>query len=1190
MNRDLRRLSHVALTIAALLILASTILAQDYRGRIQGLVTDQSQAAIPNVTVTLHNVNTGINTVRQTSDTGLYLFDLIDPGTYTVTIEAAGFSRFIQENIVVQTRGDITVNATLKPGTVQESITVAESPVDVQFNTSNQDLTIDSTMARETPRYDRNPFKLTLLAPEAINTRGEVRPFESWSGNSVDLGGQTNLKNDLQIDGSPVGMGHKYSYPPNMDAVQEVIVSQNSVDAESGHSAGGIITMTTKAGTNQWHGDAFYLGRYPWLNAESDRTIFSKSATRQSIIGGTLGNPIKKNKIFNFFSIENWKLDSPANYVTTLPTSLEQQGDFSQSYGLQNGKSVLRTIFDPFSTVIGANGTVTRMPFSGNKIPQNRWDPVAASFMKDFWPANNPGDNITGVNNFKFGYIDAWNYYNIGDRADWNINDKWKLFGRWGRYHTTDIYSNPTPNKSPLYVPTGSLRNANQVAGDAIWAVSARTVVDFHGDWHNVVDAYVSPSLGSNGNAQFWPNNSWYEPYQVNSPGVPIYFPSINIGGNVFGGRGFYWDQRPKGEAFNGKISHQHGSHYLKAGFEYRRSWGPVYVSNTTQFIFNTALTANTYSQPNTAIYGDQWASFLLGALGPDENGGTSNLTEVVGGGVPNPITNFYGIYFQDDWKVNSRLTLNLGLREEYESAWHDSSHLLSQAMNLSAPVSEMQNNPPQFPAQALDLVGGSSFYHLTGAWQFTNGGHPGMWDPPKLALAPRVGLAYRINDKTAFRFGYARYVTPSEFNFTAAPISGFEDINFLEPPFFGMTGYQFVAPLASGIPQATLSNPFSSANPLLPNFGPVAGKALGTNIGRGGENLLWYPQNFQKSHNDRFNFNIQRQLPGGFVASFTYFLNIGHQHYIKELNAVNPSILQKFASNYSALSAAVANPFYHYLNTTTINGPYYNQATLPLSSLLVPYPQYGPLYEIGACCSGEHYHQVQFKGQRAFSKGFNFLFTYVYTRESSQINNFNDMTYYNNTFQWQDSNQPRHRMNIAGTYEFPFGKGRTYLSGASRALDAIVGGWKITPVFQYISGDFPQFGNLIVTGNPCVSSPSPGRWFNTSAFQPIPANTYALRTNPIQYDCLTGPRFWEVDASLAKEFHLTEKFRAELKMTAYNTLNNLNRGDPDTNVYDANFGTALYQGSPTGNFGSQTATSAYNSGRQVELSFKILW
>jgi len=1164
-------------------LFASSLLAQTYRGRIEGIVTDQTHAVVPNATVTLLNKKTGIAVVRQTSDTGLYLFDLVDPSEYSLTVEAPGMSKFTQENIVVQTGGDVTVNATLQPGAVQQTVTVSETPVAVQFNTSNQDLTIDSTMAAETPRFDRNPFKLTLLAPEAINTRGEVLPFLSWSANSVDLGGDTNLKNDLQIDGSPVGMGHKFSYPPNMDAVQEVIVSQNSVDAESGHSAGGIITMTTKAGTNEWHGSASYLGRYPWLNAEADRTRFSSNATRQNIVAGTLGNPIKKNKLFNFFSIEYWKQDAPSSYVTTLPTSLEAQGNFSQSYGLQNGTPVLRTIYDPYSTMIAANGAVSRTPFAGNIIPSNRFDPLSASFIKDFWAPNNPGDNITGVNNFKYGYTDSWKYYNIGDRVDWNINNKWKVFGRYGRYHTTDIYSNPTPNNSPLYVPTGSLRTADQVAGDAIFTLSERTVLDFHGDYHDVTDAYVSPSLGPNGNEQFWPNNPWYKPYQDNSPGVPIYFPSLNIGGNVFGGRGFYWDQRPKGEAFSAKISHQVGSHFLKAGFEQRRSWGPVYVSNTTQFQFNAAATADTFQSPNTAINGAQYASFLLGALDPS--------TEVVGGGVPNPITNFYGFYFQDDWKVNGRLTINLGLRQEYESAWHDSDHLLSQAMNLAAPVPEMQQNPPQMPPQALALVGGSSFYHYTGNWIFTSGGHPGMWDAPKLALAPRAGLAFRIDDKTALRAGYARYVTPSEYNFTAAPISGFEDINFLEPPFFGMTGYQFVAPLSSGVPQATLNNPFNATNPLIPNFGPVAGKALDTNIGRGGTNLLWYPQDFHKAYNDRININVQRQLPYGFVASFTYFLNLGHQHYITQLNAVNPSIYQQFASNLSALTGStVANPFYHYLNTTINNGPYYYQPTIPLTSLLVPYPQYGPLYEIGVCCSSERYHQIQLKGQRAFTNGFNFLITYVYTYEKSEINNFNDLTYYNNTFQWQDSNQPRHRLNIASTYELPIGTGKRYLNSTPKAVDALIGGWRITPVFQYISGDFPQFGNLVVTGNPCISNPSPSQWFNTSVFQPIPANTYVRRSNPLQYGCLTGPHFWELDTSLVKGFKVISRFRAELKMTAYNTLNNLNRGDPSTNVYDSNFGKALFQGSPGGTFGSQTATSAFNTGRQVELSFKILW
>jgi len=424
--------------IALLLIFAASGVAQDYRGRIEGLVTDETKAVIAGSTVTLANVNTGARVVKQTSDTGLYLFDLVDPGTYTVTIEATGFSRYVQENVVVETRGDITVNATLKPGAVQETVTVNETPNAVEFNSANRDFTIDSKMAEEIPRFDRNPFKMTLIAPSAVNTRGEMMPYHSWSANSVDLGGGTNLKNDLEVDGMPIGMGQKNTTPPNTDAVQEVTVSTNSTDAESGHSAGGTITMTTKAGTNEFHGSAFYLGRYPWLSAEADRTLFSENSQRQNMYGGTLGNPIKKNKLFNFFSIEDWQVGYPNDYVRTVPTALEATGDFSQSYGTgPNGTYVLRNIYDPWTSVLNADGSVTVTPFPGNKIPQNRFDPLSGSLMKDFWAPNNPGANITGLNNFSKGFIEKYGYYNISDRVDFNVNDKWKIFGRMARYNTT---------------------------------------------------------------------------------------------------------------------------------------------------------------------------------------------------------------------------------------------------------------------------------------------------------------------------------------------------------------------------------------------------------------------------------------------------------------------------------------------------------------------------------------------------------------------------------------------------------------------------------------------------------------------------------------------------------------------------------------------------------------------------------
>lgn len=1144
---------------------------QTYRAQVRGLVTDESGAVVPGATVTLANDNTGVKAVKKTDSSGLYVFDYVNAGVYTLTVEASGFEKFVQQNVTVQSGADITANAAMQPGAIQQEVTVTSAPPAVEFNSANVQLTIGTKLANETPRLDRNPFKLTLLEPAAINTRGEMQPYNSWAPNSVDLGGDTNLKNNLLVDGSPIGIGHKAGYPPNQDDVQEAIVEQNSVDAATGHSAGGVISLTTKSGTNQWHGEAFYLGRYPWLSAEADRTRFTQNAQRQNMFGGTLGNPIIKNKLFNFASLEYWKVGAPSSYNVTVPTPAERQGDFSQTLA---GGGGIRTIYDPFSTVVDpATGAVSRTAFAGNKIPSNQFDPFSAKLLGDFWDPNNAGVGYNHSNNFEHGFIDAFNYYNFSDRVDYNINDNWRVSGYFGRYRSDDIANNPTPNNSILYQPSGSARAANQVLGDVIWSASPNTVLNFHGDWFNLIDAYVSKDLGKNGWASIWPNNPWYLPYQTASSNVPVYFPSLNIGGSTFGGPGFFWDQRPAAEAFSVRLTQQRGSHYIKAGFEFRRGGGPVYVSNTDTFLFNQAVTASTFNNPDLTKSGDPFATFLLGAL--------DGSSEMIGGPAPNPITDFYGMYIGDDWKVTRNLTLTLGLRDEYETAWHDSSHFLSRNLDLTQEDPAIAANPPQMPAQALSIVG-NNFYSFNGMWQFTSSKNPGMWNAPKLALQPRFGIAYRINNTTALRFGYAMYTVPTEYNFTAAPFSGFEDVNFLEPPFFGMTGYQYTAPLLNGRPQETISDPYPASNPLL----PIPGKAGGTNVGRGGSPLLWYPQDFHKAYNHRLNVTIQHQFTDQIVASLTYFVNFGNEHYSVPLNNINPQLELQYQNTLN--TTTVANPFYHYLNPTLIPGPLYNQSDVTLGSLLVKYPLYGPLYEIGVLGASERYQDIELTVQRRFSHGYDFLFGYIYIREKAQ-QFFNDQSAYTNQLSWQASDQPHHRITSAFTYELPVGKGKPYLSTLPRAADAIIGGWQIIGVVTFTSGDYPRFGNYIVTGNPCQDVPS-GYWFNPSAFQPIPANTYVLRSNPLQYSCITGPSFFNLDASLLKNFHVTEKIQAQLKMTAYNATNRLNLGDPDTNYSDPNFGQAIYQGSPGGTFGSQGAVYGNQAGRQVELGFKLIF
>ena len=1160
--------------LAALLVclLSLPVLAQTFRGQVRGLVADQTGSVLPGAKVTLLNVSTGVRAAKPTDSAGIYVFDFVEPGTYTVTVESGGFAKYVQTNITVQSGSDVTVDATLTPGALEQSVTVTTTPPAIETTSSDLDLTIDTQMANDTPRIDRNPFKLTLVEPAAINTRGEMLPYQSWAANSVDLGGDTNLKNNLLVDGNPIGIGHKAGYPPNQDDVQESVVSQNSVEASSGHSAGGAISLTTKSGTNEWHGMAFYLGRYPWLSAQADRTRNVTNAQRQNMYGGTFGNPIIKNKLFNFFSVEDWKINSPGSYTATVPTALERGGDFSQSVGADGSQ---RTIYDPFvaPTVDPSTGALVRTPFAGNVVPSSRFDPITAKLASLFPDPNNAGQGPFHLNNFFKSLIQTTNYYNFSDRVDYDISSKWRVSGYFGRYHSTDSQTNPLNNA--LYQPAGSLRGANQFLGDATYTVTPNTVINVHGDWFNLIDAYVSKGLGKNGWSQVWTDNNWYAPYLDASANVPVYYPKLNIGPSSFGGPGFFWDQRPTAEAFTAQVAQTKGSHYLTYGFEQRRGGGPVFVSNTNNFNFDQSLTARATSSPDLTLSGDPFATFLLGAL--------DNNSQMVGGPAPEPITNFYGFYLGDTWKITRNLTINAGMRYEYESAWHDAHYFLSQGLDLTKTDPTIAANPPQMPSQVTSIVGSNQSF--AGVWNFTSSGHPGMWNSPHGDFQPRFGVAYRINPRTAVRFGYALYKDPTEYNFTPAPVSGFEDVNFLEPPFFGMTGYQNVAPTLNGIPQATFANPFPSSNPLV----PIAGKSSGGNVGRGGSPLLWYPKSFEKAYNNRLSVSAQREFPGQMVLSLTYFANLGNQQYNRALNNIDPKILQSYSPDYLN-NTSVNNPFYLYGSQALLPGPLYNQQQVPLGSLLSKYPLYGPLYEIGVRGALERYQDIEVRVQKRWSKGYNFLFGYIYIHEKSQINNFNDATLYNNTFQWQDSNQPHHRLTSAGTLELPFGHNKWLLSTVSAPVNTVIGGWQVTGLLTYTGGDYPRFGNLIVNSNPCSGVPS-GYYFNPTAFSPIPANTYVLRSNPEQYSCIKGPSFINLDATLQKNIHLTDRVQAQLKLNAYNATNKLNLGDPDTNIFDTGlFGRALYQGAPAGEFGGQTATYGNQAGRQLEIGARILF
>ncbi|MGH9675091.1 MAG: carboxypeptidase regulatory-like domain-containing protein [Bryobacteraceae bacterium] len=1140
--------------VAAVFALAAALTAQDYRARLQGIVTDSSDAAIGGATVTLRNNGTGISATRTSGPNGAYLFDNVEPGTYTVSSEFAGFARSVQENVLVQTRADVTVDFRLKPGGTVETITVSASAVTLQFNTTTRELTVDRKMLMDLPVKARNPFTLALLDPAVVSRyTSEKNPFFMWSSSQMDVGGSTSTKNDLLVDGAPIQIGPKGSYAPPMDAVQEFSIQQNSVDAEFGHSAGGTLSVSMKSGTNDFHGTGYYFGRNPSLNAVINPITRTPNFVRNHIWGGTVGGPIQKNKLFNFFTYEGWRTKEPRDAIRTMPTDLERTGDFSRSLNRSGG---LRTIFDPTTTVLNVStNTATRQPFPGNVIPQGRIDPTARRIMQDLWGPNNPGDDLAGSNNFKASYPWPMKNANFSNKADWNVGEKLKAFGRYSQFRTTLDQGNYTPNNSrAMPNDNGGIMNSRNVAGDVVYTLSPTTVLNFRASYSMLEDDYSAPeyAVGEKGLAEFWPNNPWYASYVKDMP--LVYYPNVVINGQSTAsyGKGSYWYQHPHHYAFSGKASQSRGSHYLKAGAEYRHHVGIGIFPNLMNLQFYPDSTASTYLSPNTALNGDAHASFLLGVL--------DQRTTARGFPFQTMRVPFFGTFIHDDWKISRRLTLNLGLRYEWESGPYDDNDIYSRFLDLSVPNAAMQAAPPAIPADLVAL----SRPAFNGAWVFTDSNNRKPFTTQKHIFLPRIGVALRVNEKTAVNVGFARYVVP------VVTGGGTTSANTLAAcqwcPGFNQTSNPL--PNVEGRPQAFLSDPFpANSNPLqLP-----IGKSLGpyTNVGNPAN---WPDQNFRAQTNDRVNFTIMREIPGQFKVDVTWFMNFGrHVPHNQEFNMADPNLSYTLKAQ---LSQNIPNPFRNYLTPDVFPGALRNPATVTRGSLLRPYPHYGNLTTNFFGDWRSRYQALQLRVQRSYAAGASVLFAYNYNQERNEAY-FNDIQQYVNQVFWLGSNNARHRLTLAGTYDFPIGKGHRIGSTMHPVLNAVIGGWQVSGIYSYRSGEFIRFPAAEVVGDPFIDNPGPGKWFNTDAFRVLPA--FTPRTNPQQYSGVTGPIFWNADGTVSKTFPVKERYKLEFRLEAYNLTNSLMWGPPNTSI-----GNAL--------FGRSTRQATTNRGREMQYTLRFIF
>jgi hypothetical protein len=1139
--------------LVILTLLASSLgvlFAQDYRGTVQGLVTDSSQAVIVGAKITLRNVNTGISVTKESNNLGNYRFDFVDPGTYTVVTEVAGFAKSIQQNVVVGAKGDITVNFTLKPGSVNQSVTVTATAgaVALEFNTSGKELTVTRTELTELPFQYRSPFTAVLLDPAVVNAyTAPPYPYYMWQASEMDFGGQTSRENDVLLDGSPTMIGPKGAYTPTMDDVQEVVVEQVAVDAEYGHSAGGVTNMATRAGTNTFHGAAYYYGINPSLNAVTNVFTRTPSVSRNNMWGASAGGPIKKNKLFTFAAYEGRLNSTPNTTTMTLPTAAERNGDYSQSL---NKDGDLRIIYNPFTTVYDPEaGTQTRTPFYGNNI-SSMIDPTAAKIMTYIWKPNSTPSNQAGADNFRSTVGIDTHYWNFSDRTDWNVSDKLKVFGHYSQFHSLIALPDYTGVNSPAESPvSGGPMNAKNLGGDVVYTINPTTVVDGRFSYGSFIDDAGVPQneIGASGLAALWPDNPWYQPY-LNQYGGKVYFPGLTIGTNPFGVPSLY-HQEPHSYSWTGKMVKSAGRHTLKAGLEARYQAAFIVYPSEPNFNFSAATTSSSSITAPIAVNGDPYATFLLGAPG---NGSYAKYT------APGQFSNYYyGAYVQDDFKLNRRITLNLGLRYEYESAPVDAQNKFSR-VDLKDANPTLQANPPQYTADVLALrsqyLGASAATPPpNGEWLYATSGRRGEYDAPGINFAPRAGIAFRLNDKTALRAGYGRFLI----------LNGVVQMGLLEiPEFVGYNVTSTILPSVNGVPMTALSNPFPSNNPLQ----AVVGNSLGvnTNLGNGYGNDWQFgfrDPNYKDGALDRFDFTVQRELPGNFQLNISFVETNGRHMdsnaFYDNFNAneANPSLY--YDTLQGATSVQYPNPFYQYLTPAQFPGSLRNQPTVPLWQLLRPLPQYGDLFESHVPVEGDKVRNFEIQVRHTYANSFSLLGSYVYNREQMTAWPDNDMTdgpyYYNRAPLWEEGQYPRHRAIVSTLYALPVGRGKKNLAHLNPVLDGVLGGWSVSSIINITSGQPLRFGGPdVVTGDPSKNVPA-GYGFNPGAFALLPA--YTPQNGPLIFPGVDGPVRWNIDGELSKSFRLREGIYLHFRMEAYNLTNSVVWANEDNGYGDSTFG-----------------------------------
>lgn len=1210
--------------IFVLLALPALLLAQEFRGTISGIVTDATGAAVPNVSVTATEVQTGTKTETASNGDGNYTIPFLPPGDYNLTAQAQGFKELVRKGVHLASGDHPVIDMQLEIGTVGQTIDVTATIPLVNSDNASTAQVITTKQVEDLPLNGRAPMMLAQLAIGVMATANPslVHPFDNNGSAAWSISGTPSQTSELLMDGSPDELwSGSLAYSPTQDSVQEVTVDAFNTDAAYGHTYAGTVNMVSKTGTNGFHGSMYEFTQASALDANNwfnDKNDVPKPLTHFNQYGLTAGGPLiipkvynGRNKLFWFFAWENLSDAQPTADLTTVPTDAEKGGDFSSLLAL----GPTYQIYNPYSGVVTGT-TTTRIPFqcdaSGNplapdltpgpgfgtqplgtacnKIPSALISPVATAYLK-FYPESNVTGKSDGFDNYANTNTSADAYNNELGRLDYNMSGQSHMFFDFRHNDRTQEKNNYFSN-----VATGTTLARINWGGtlDEVYTFSPSLVADVRINWTYMNEIHGDPSIGFNATSLGFPS------YIQSSSIFPI-LPAIQFSGSCGSQTSFQClgntsdSQDPSdSRQLYGDVVKTAGKHMLKFGIDLRRyKFGFTnYGESSGAYTFGSTWTNGPTSTSAASGFGQDFAAFLLGL--------PSNSPGTVPGYTLNSVGVFHSWYYapfiQDDWRITPTLTLNLGLRFEHDTPYNEALGRTVNGFAFGSP------SPVQAAAQAAFAAdypaglptdnGQSALTQLgvLGGLTFASPGNPAAYQVSSHILSPRIGFAWNPEKlhSTVIRGGFGIFVSP--FAPTNLPSNG----NYSSTPLTNQEGFsastQFVATNNNYLtPAATLSNPFPGG--VSQPTGAAAG--LATFLG---QTVTFLNPQMKDTYSIRWNFGVQHAITPNLLLEVDYVGNHGN-HLPIDVIDYNTIPLEYLSTKTSrdtavldALNANTANPFKGLAPGTSLNG-----STVTVGQLLSAYPEFPSLWSGGSPSTStgvinendtegqSYFNSLDVRVEKRFSQGLSLVSNYSYSKlmESDTYLNFTDP-------------RPEHRISpfdhtnhfVTGfSYELPIGRGKA-LNLESRWANLAFGGWIVNGIYTYQTGGPILWSNsdYVYLGGPLDydARKATGTVFNTAAFDTKSSDQfeYHVRTFPstlasVRYDAINN-----LDSSILKNVNFRENVYLQLRLETFNLLNHPTFG-------------AVTGGGPnmtptSSGFGELTGQS--NLPREVQLGARLVW